>query len=148
MSAFAVVAVPVATMIAGASVALPVVGIILEGAILAQALAELGFKAINDLKMVRGMRGCTEEADIVFESQVSGELDIGFRKTEEGHYECIADWDALEAEGMDRNEFISQVNQKYTYLKTLNEAQKEGYNVVEETTETDGSIRVILRKYE
>ena len=147
MSAFAVIVAP-AAVVAGASAVLPVFGVMLEGAILVQALAELGFMAISDMRMVRGVHGCTEEADIVCESQVSRELDIGFRKTEEGCFECIADWDALEAEGMDRNEFISQVNQKYTYLKTLNEAQKEGYNVVEETNETDGSIRVILRKYE
>ena len=131
-------------------IAPPLIGIdliLVEGVFLAAALNELGYIIKQELKDIRGVHGCTKSADIVCSSKVDTILDIGFRKNKDGSYECIADWDELEKAGLKREEFMRELSQKYMYLKTVDAAQKEGYQVVEEKNETDGSIRVLLRKF-
>ncbi|MCD6118535.1 DUF1257 domain-containing protein [bacterium] len=121
--------------------------VFIDGAFLIGALAELGHMIKREMKEIQGARGCTESADIVASSKVNSDIDIGFRKRADGSYECIADWLELEKAGLDREEFIKKVAQKYSYLKTIDQAKKEGYQVVEEKSEVDGSIRVKLRQY-
>lgn len=131
-------------------IAPPLIGIdivLVEAVFLAAALNELGHVIKQELKDIRGVHGCTSKADIVCSSKVNSKLDIGFRKRKDGSYECIADWDELEKSGLKREEFMKELSQKYMYLKTVDAAQKEGYQVVEEKNETDGSIRIVLRKF-
>lgn len=129
----------------------PLIGldlVLLESAVLIAALRELGFAIKQEVMAIKGAHGCKTDAEIVCGSKVHPGIDIGFKKRSDGSYECVADWDALERAGMKREEFVRELAQRYSYLKTIDAAQKEGYRVVEETNEVDGSIKVILRRYD
>lgn len=116
-------------------------------AILCVALQELGHAVSVQAKEIRGEKGCTESVDFVVSVAKAKGVDIGFKKLEDGTFQCVADWDALERAGVSQKAFVDEVAQKYAYLKTIDEAQKQGYRMVEEKSEVDGSIKVILRKY-
>ena len=132
-------------------IAPPLIGldlVLLESVVIIAALRELGFQIKEEMKAIKAAHGCKTDAEIVCGSKVHPDIDIGFKKRTDGSYECVADWGALEKAGLNRDEFVRELAQKYSYIKTIDAAQKEGYHVVEETSEVDGSIRVILRRYD
>lgn len=116
-------------------------------AILCAALSELGHNVREQVKEVRDVKGCAETVDFTVNVAKAKNIDIGFKKMADGTFTCIADWEALERAGVQQKAFMNEVAQKYAYLKTVDEAGKQGYRLVEEINEVDGSIKVILRKY-
>lgn len=68
---------------------------------------------------------------------------IGFRKSGET-YDCVADWTGVR--GVQRNEFVQQVNHRYAYHATRAKLEEQGFTVAEEKQEEDGRVHLVLRR--
>ncbi len=109
------------------------------------ALSDAGVRWQAGPKEVRGYQGDTQTAEIVIE-QDNG-YDVGFKQdSETGNYELVADlqyWkQPLSVQG-----FLNQVTQRYAYHTVLNESASQGFQVSEQATNDDGSIRLVLQRW-
>lgn len=109
------------------------------------ALSDTGIRWQSGPKTVRGYQGDTQTAEIVIE-QDNG-YDVGFKQNlETGNYELVADlqyWkQPLSVQG-----FLNKVTQRYAYHTVLNESVNQGFQVSEQATNQDGSIRLVLQRW-
>ncbi|EDX87716.1 conserved hypothetical protein [Synechococcus sp. PCC 7335] len=109
------------------------------------ALSDAGVRWQAGPKAVRGYQGDTQTAEIVIE-QDNG-YDVGFKQNSQtGNYELIADlqyWkQPLSVQG-----FLNKVTQRYAYHTVLNESVDQGFQVSEQATNEDGSIRLVLQRW-
>jgi hypothetical protein len=109
------------------------------------ALGLLGFNVLSEAtSLLCGRKRIV--ADIVLESE-SG-LQIGVRKNRDGTLELLVDEDELRVkEGIELKEFEEQIQQKYAYVKLLDQLKAEGYQVVEESEEEGETIRLVVRRW-
>ena len=112
---------------------------------LQQALSDTGVRWEAGPKAVRGYQGKTETAEVVIE-QDNG-YDLGFKRSDEtGNYELVADlqyWQQpLSVDG-----FLNKVTQRYAYHTVLNESIGKGFQVAEQVDNQDGSIRLVLQRW-
>ncbi|MGG6293414.1 DUF1257 domain-containing protein [Leptolyngbya sp. AN02str] len=110
---------------------------------LQSALDDLGSNWKPGPQPIRGYRGQTHEAEVVIE-QDNG-YDIGF-SWNDGEYALVADlqyWQQpLSVEG-----FLNRVNQRYAYHAVKKETARQGFQVSEEQRQQDGSIRLVLNRW-
>jgi hypothetical protein len=109
------------------------------------ALTDLGTPWKSGPCDVKGYQGQTETAEVVI-TQDNG-YDIGFRHNPEtDSYELVADlqyWQQpLTVQG-----FLNQVTQRYAYTTVLSEATKQGFQLAEEQRQTDGSVRLVVQRW-
>ena len=112
---------------------------------LQSALTDLGTDWKAGPGPVRGYQGQTQQADIVI-PQDNG-YDIGFRRNADTQdYELVADlqyWQQpLTVDG-----FLSQVTQRYAYNTVLTESTRQGFQLTEEQTQKDGSVRLVVQRW-
>ena len=111
-----------------------------NGDILHQVLQELGYQVECDAK-VRGYQGDATGADYVIRQ--SNRYDLGFRRRGE-NYELVADfWGAK----IDQQTFINTITQKYAHKTLMATVQEQGFNVEEEETLVDGTVRVVVGRW-
>ncbi len=106
-----------------------------------QALQELGY-TVNPRGVVRGFGGQTEQADLVVQTETR--FDVGFR-AEAGHIVMVGDFWGLP---IDRERFLQQVTQRYAYLTVMQQAVSEGWQAVAEEVQPDGSIRLVMQRWD
>lgn len=110
---------------------------------LQSALTDLGVEWKPGPTQVRGYRGQTSTAEVVIE-QKNG-YDLGF--TWNGNeYELVADlqfWQ--QAWSVDR--FLNMVTQRYAFQTVVNETAKQGFQVTEQQKNQDGSIRLVVQRW-
>jgi hypothetical protein len=109
------------------------------------ALTDLGTEWKAGPSQVRGYQGQTQLADVVI-AQDNG-YDIGFhRNSETQDYELVADlqyWQQpLTVEG-----FLSKVTQRYAYNTVLAETSRQGFQLVEEQSQADGAVRLVVQRW-
>ena len=109
------------------------------------ALNDAGVSWQAGPKAVRGYQGNTETAEVVI-SQENG-YDVGFKhNAQTGDYELVADlqyWQQpLSVEG-----FLNQVTQRYAYHTVVNESAMKGFQISEQASNEDGSIRLVLQRW-
>ncbi len=106
-----------------------------------EALKDLGY-AVRENTDVRGYsRWEQAHADVVIEAE-DGQ-DIGFRREGE-RVEMIADfWNRQ----LNREEFLQRVTQRYAYRMVIQQAEEQGFQVVKEEQQKDGSIRVVVQRW-
>lgn len=68
---------------------------------------------------------------------------VGFIRNKKGEFELAGD-DMILKKG---SKFIEQLTQKYAYNKVVTEAKKAGFQLVKETSGSDQSVRLVLRKW-
>ncbi|MGF1538634.1 MAG: DUF1257 domain-containing protein [Elainellaceae cyanobacterium] len=92
---------------------------------------------------IRGYRGQTQSADVAI-AQDNG-YDLGFCWNGEA-YELVADlqyWQQpLSVQG-----FLNQVTQRYAYRTIVAESAQKGFQVAEQQTQPDGSVRLVLQRW-
>jgi len=92
---------------------------------------------------IRGYQGQTQSADVAI-AQDNG-YDVGFCWNN-GEYELVADlqyWQQpLSVQG-----FLNQITQRYAYRTIVNESAQKGFQVAEETSAKDGSVRLVLQRW-
>ena len=68
---------------------------------------------------------------------------LGFRLTQTGNYEIVADDMVLKRQ----KDSIDRLMQQYAYRKILKDARAAGYNLVQEEVGEDNTIKLVVRKW-
>lgn len=109
--------------------------------ILQTALEDLKFEVVPQ-SVIRGYNGNAAQADLVV--RMPGQYDVGFRQQDSGEVEMVADFWGLK---VNRTEFLNQVTQRYAYHTVVEQAEAQGFQVVTEQNEQDGSIRLVVQRW-
>lgn len=110
------------------------------------ALGDLGYSASEEAQAVRGYRGQQVTAELAIRQEQGG--DIGFRlNAESGCYELVADLD-LWRQPVPVERFLSQLNQRYALRTILAATAEEGFQVSEQTQQLDGSIELVVTRWD
>ncbi|MBK17150.1 MAG: hypothetical protein CMK49_03935 [Prochlorococcus sp. SP3034] len=113
---------------------------------LIKALNYLGLNPSQDEKFVKGYKGQFTAVDISVDLPESTK--IGFKwDTKSNSYELVTDLDLWRYE-LPVERFISKVTQMYAYQTIISKTKEEGYQIVEQKNENDGSIELVLTKWE
>ncbi|WP_299414975.1 DUF1257 domain-containing protein [Acaryochloris sp. IP29b_bin.148] len=110
---------------------------------LQSALEDLGLDWKTGPHPIRGYQGQTQTAELVIE-QNNG-YDIGFSKNNE-EYELVADMDFWQ-QAWSVERFLEQVTQRYAYHTVLSTTAQQGFQVSEEVKNEDGSIRLVVQRW-
>lgn len=104
-----------------------------------QALEDLGYQVEEGT--VRGHTGQRVAADLVV--RMDNEYDIGFERSG-NHVVMVADFWGLR---IDREVFLQQLTQRYAYITVLKQAEQQGFQLVTEETQEDGSVRLVMQRW-
>ncbi|MBN1310846.1 MAG: DUF1257 domain-containing protein [Anaerolineae bacterium] len=104
-----------------------------------RALEDLGHKIESG--KVRGYGERKAPADLVV--RLNDRYDIGFRQ-EGDTVSMVADlWEVP----IDADRFLSQVSQRYAYLTVVEQTASQGWQVVTEENQADGSVRLVMQRW-
>jgi hypothetical protein len=109
-----------------------------------KSLSDLNIEWESGAKKIRGYNNQEYSADIVIRQK--NNYDIGFRWNN-NEYELVGDlmfWD--QSYSIDR--FLNQVHQRYAFNLITKVSEEQNLEFVEEGNLEDGSIRLLLRKFE
>ena len=110
------------------------------------ALRDLGQEPSAGEQPVRGYRGQTVTADLCCPQTEGG--DIGFRwNSAEQHYELVTDLD-LWKQSVPVERFLAQLTQRYALQSILRSSAEEGYQVAEQRQQADGSIELVVTRWQ
>ena len=113
---------------------------------LIKALDVLGYNPSQDEKFVKGYQGKFTAVDISLD--LPENTKVGFKwDNQTNSYELVTDLD-LWKYNLPVERFISKVTQMYAYQTIISQTQKDGYEIVEQKNENDGSIELVLTKWE
>ena len=113
---------------------------------LVKALEDMGYAPDQGERPVRGYRGQTVTADLAIAVQEGG--DIGFRWNGTSQsYELVTDLD-LWKQQIPVERFLSKLAQRYALNTVLAATTKEGFQVAEQTQTDDGSIELVVTRWD
>ena len=113
---------------------------------LIKALNQLGYEINQEKKFVKGYRGQFTAVDISMD--LSGETKVGFKWDNNSNtYELVTDLDLWKFD-LPVERFISKVTQMYAYHTIISKTEEDGYQIVEQKNKNDGSIELVLTKWE
>ena len=113
---------------------------------LINALTNLGYIINQDEKFIKGFRGKYTAVDISM--NLPGDTKVGFKWDNSSNaYELVTDLDLWKFE-IPVERFISKVTQMYAYQTIISKTKEDGYQIVEEKNTNDGSIELVLTKWE
>ncbi len=113
---------------------------------LIKALNNLGYTINQDEKFVKGYRGKFTAVDISMD--LPGDTKVGFKWDNNSNaYELVTDLDLWKFD-IPVERFISKVTQMYAYQTIISKTKEDGYQIVEQTNKNDGSIELVLTKWE
>ena len=110
------------------------------------ALNNLGYSINQEEKFVKGYRGKFTAVDISM--NLPGGTIVGFKwDNNSNSYELVTDLDLWKFE-IPVERFISKVTQMYAYHTIISKTNEDGYQIIEEKNTNDGSIELVLTKWE
>jgi len=113
---------------------------------LIKALNNLGYIINQDEKFVKGYKGRFTAVDISM--NLPGDTKVGFKWDNNSNvYELVTDLDLWKFE-LPVERFISKVTQMYAYETILSKTVEDGYQIVEQNNQNDGSIELVLTKWD
>ena len=113
---------------------------------LIKALSDLGYSINQEQKFVKGYRGKFTAVDISM--NLPNETKVGFKwDNNSNSYELVTDLDLWKFE-IPVERFISKVTQMYAYNTIISKTNEEGYQIVEQKNKNDGSIELVLTKWD
>ena len=113
---------------------------------LVQALKDMGYSPEQGERSVRGYQGQTVTADLAVTMQVGG--DFGFRwNAQSGAYELVTDLD-LWKQQIPIERFLAKLTQRYALNTVLAATANEGFQVAEQTRAQDGSIELVVTRWD
>ena len=113
---------------------------------LKQALLDLGYVPNEGENLVRGYKGQTVKAEMTVE--MSKGADIGFRwNPGSKSYELVTDLD-LWKQTIPVERFLAQVTQRYALNTVLDSTAQEGFQVSEQKNNLDGSIELVVTRWD
>lgn len=108
---------------------------------LKKALEDMGYPYKEGSLKITGFGGKEKQVELAIYPEEG--YPIGFRQ-KANEYEVVADWWGVK---VDRNKLISNLTQRYAYHTVVQEAQNQGFNIVSEEKEKDGSLRVVVQRW-
>ena len=113
---------------------------------LIKALNNLGYMINQEEKFVKGYRGKFTAVDISI--NLPRETKVGFKwDNNSNSYELVTDLDLLKFD-LPVERFISKVTQMYAYETIISKTKEDGYQIVEQKNQNDGSIELVLTKWD
>ena len=113
---------------------------------LIKALNNLGYMINQEEKFVKGYRGKFTAVDISM--NLPGDTKVGFKWDNNSNaYELVTDLDLWKFE-IPVERFISKVTQMYAYETIISKTKEDGYQIVEQKNQNDGSIELVLTKWD
>ena len=113
---------------------------------LIKALNNLGYIINQEENFVKGYRGKFTAVDISM--NLPGETKVGFKWDNNSNaYELVTDLDLWKFE-LPVERFISKVTQMYAYETIISKTKEDGYQIVEQKNKNDGSIELVLTKWD
>ena len=113
---------------------------------LIKALNNLGYSINQEEKFIKGYRGKFTAVDISL--NLPGETKVGFKWDNNSNaYELVTDLDLWKFD-IPVERFISKVNQMYAYHTIISKTNEDGYQIVEQKNKNDGSIELVLTKWD
>ena len=113
---------------------------------LIKALNNLGYQINQEEKFVKGYRGKFTAVDISM--SLPGDTKVGFKRDNNSNaYELVTDLDLWKFE-IPVERFISKVTQMYAYHTIISKTNDDGYQIVEQKNNNDGSIELVLTKWD
>ena len=113
---------------------------------LIKALKNLGYTINQEEKFVKGYGGKFTAVDISM--NLPSETKVGFKWDKNSNaYELVTDLDLWKFE-IPVERFISKVTQMYAYHTIISKTNEDGYQVVEQKNKNDGSIELVLTKWD
>jgi len=113
---------------------------------LIKALNNLGYTINQEEKFVKGYKGKFTAVDISM--NLPGDTKVGFKWDNNSNaYELVTDLDLWKFE-IPVERFISKVTQMYAYETIISKTKEDGYQIVEQKNQNDGSIELVLTKWE
>ena len=113
---------------------------------LIKALNSLGYIINQEEKFIKGYKGKFTAVDISM--NLPGDTKVGFKWDNNSNaYELVTDLDLWKFE-LPVERFISKVTQMYAYETILSKTKEDGYQIVEQKNQNDGSIELVLTKWD
>ena len=113
---------------------------------LIKALNNLGYQIHQEEKFVKGYQGKFTAVDISM--HLPGDTKVGFKYDKNSKsYELVTDLDLWKFE-IPVERFISKVTQMYAYQTIISKTKEDGYQIVEQKNNNDGSIELVLTKWD
>ena len=113
---------------------------------LIKALNQLGYEINQENKFVKGYRGQFTAVDISMD--LPRDTKVGFKwDKKSSSYELVTDLDLWNFD-LPVERFISKVTQMYAYQTIISKTEEDGYQIVEHKNQNDGSIELVLTKWE
>ena len=113
---------------------------------LIKALNQLGYVFNKEKKFIKGFRGQFTEVDISMD--LPRDTKVGFKwDHNSGSYELVTDLDLWKFE-LPVERFISKITQLYAYHTIISKTKEDGYQIIEQKNQNDGSIELVLTKWE
>ena len=113
---------------------------------LIKALDQLGYVSNQENKFIKGYKGKFTAVDLSMD--LPGNTKVGFKWTTNSNaYELVTDLDLWKFD-LPVERFISKITQKYAYNVILSKTEQDGYQIVEEKNKSDGSIELVLTKWD
>ena len=110
------------------------------------ALDNLGYSINQEEKFIKGYKGKFTAVDISM--NLPSDTKVGFKWDNHSNaYELVTDLDLWKFE-IPVERFISKVTQMYAYETIISKTKEDGYQIVEQKKQNDGSIELVLTKWE
>lgn len=113
------------------------------------SLKNLGYEVTTDT-VIRGHHG---EHTVDIAARKAKGYGIGFVKSPDGTFDMVADWWGVAGADERRitqelNEAAGTIQKEYATKMVLEQARKDGFEIISQTEEQDGSIRIVVRRWE
>ena len=113
---------------------------------LIKALNQLGYEINREKKFVKGYKGQFTAVDISID--LPKDTKVGFKwDNNSNSYELVTDLDLWKFE-LPVERFLSKITQIYAYHTIVSKTEEDGYQIVEQKNQNDGSIELVLTKWE
>ena len=113
---------------------------------LIKALNSLGYVINQEEKFVKGYKGKFTAVDISM--NLPSDTKVGFKWDNNSKaYELVTDLDLWKFE-LPVERFISKVTQMYAFETIISKTKEDGYQIVEQKNQNDGSIELVLTKWD
>ena len=113
---------------------------------LIKALNNLGYLINQEEKFIKGYKGKFTAGDISM--NLPSDTKVGVRWDENSNsYGLVTGLDLWKFE-LPVERFISKVTQMYAYETIISKTKDDGYQIVEQKNQNDGSIELVLTKWD
>ena len=114
-----------------------------DRATIEKSLSDLNIEWESGLKQINGYNNQKHEAEIIIRQKNNHDIGFKWNGTE---YELVTDlmfWDQSHSV----NKFLNSINQRYAFNLIAKVSEEQSFQYVEAKNQQDGSIKLLLRKF-